>query len=132
MAYVDQKFKAKVAPVIKALLKKYGLRGSLSVKHHTTLILTVSGGGIDFIDNYTKACRNRSVELRDAQYLSVNCHWAHEHFTGSALEFIKAAIQALKGTDYFDKSDSMTDYFHVSHYIGIEIGKWDKPYQLDK
>lgn len=38
-------------------------------------------------------------------------------------------IEILKGKEYFDKSDIMTDYFHVSHYFHLEIGKWDKPYK---
>lgn len=32
------------------------------------------------------------------------------------------------GQEWFDKSDSMTDYFHTAFYIDISIGKWDKAY----
>jgi len=24
----------------------------------------------------------------------------------------------------------MTDYFHVGHYVEINVGRWDKDYQL--
>jgi hypothetical protein len=34
----------------------------------------------------------------------------------------------MKGPDFFDHSDSQTDYFHLSHYTDINIGKWDRPY----
>jgi hypothetical protein len=34
----------------------------------------------------------------------------------------------MKGPDFYDNTDIMTDYFDVSHYIDISIGKWDKPY----
>jgi len=37
---------------------------------------------------------------------------------------------AMLGVDYYNNSDIMTDYFDVSHYIYIEIGRWDKPYVL--
>ena len=30
----------------------------------------------------------------------------------------------------FDKSDPMTDYFHVGYYISVRIGSYDKPYEL--
>jgi hypothetical protein len=32
--------------------------------------------------------------------------------------------------DNFDKSDSMTDYFHVGHYVDINVGKWNKPFKV--
>lgn len=35
----------------------------------------------------------------------------------------------MKGKDYHDNSDTMTDYFDTSHYIDIFIGRdHDKPY----
>lgn len=137
MAYVSKEMKAKAAPVIKALLKKYGLKGSLSVRNHSTLTLTVSQGAIDFIGNFNSTCQ-RQPRYNDRQFIpaeksiQVNTYWAHEHFSGKAAEFLGKAIQALKGPDYFDESDAMTDYFHCSHYIGINIGRWDKPYALVK
>jgi len=28
---------------------------------------------------------------------------------------------------WWDKSDTMTDYFHCAYYYDIAIGKWNKP-----
>lgn len=137
MEYVSQEMKEKIAPTIKALLKKHGLKGSLSVRNHSTLVLTVSQGSIDFIGNFNETCARRP-NYNDRQFqpakdsIQVNTYWAHEHFTGKAAQFIDSAIKALKGPDYFDKSDLMTDYFHCSHYIDINIGRWNKPYALVK
>lgn len=39
-------------------------------------------------------------------------------------------INDILNKDNFDESDSMTDYFHVGHYISISIGAWDKPFTL--
>jgi len=39
-------------------------------------------------------------------------------------------LAAMKGPGWFDKSDSMTDYFHVKHYCDINVGKYNKPYFL--
>ena len=36
------------------------------------------------------------------------------------------------GKDYFDHSDAQIDYFHCSHYIDVNIGRWDQPYALVK
>ena len=36
----------------------------------------------------------------------------------------------MKGPNYFNNDDAMTDYFHRSHYTDINVGKWNKPYFL--
>jgi len=47
------------------------------------------------------------------------------------LDIIKTAPGKIEGgTEYFDKSDIMTDYFHVAYYYNIVIGSWDKPYEM--
>jgi hypothetical protein len=52
MAYVSQDMKAKLAPTIKAICKKYGIKASIAVRHHSTLVLNVRQGSIKFIENY--------------------------------------------------------------------------------
>jgi len=51
-------------------------------------------------------------------------------FSGTALAFLEEVIPEMYGTDYFDESDAQTDYFHCSHYIDVNIGRWDKAYEL--
>ena len=41
-------------------------------------------------------------------------------------------VEALKSADWYDKSDAMTDYFNTAYYVDVNIGKWDKPYSLEK
>ena len=36
--------------------------------------------------------------------------------------------EKIKYQDFFNNDDIMTDYFHRSHYIDINIGSWNKPY----
>lgn len=136
MAYVSQEKKAKLAPQIKAICKKYGVSGTLSVSNHSTLVLTIKSGVIDFISNYNDVAGNRlqhsSLGFQKAtNSISVNPYWYQEHFDGIAKAFIDEIIPAMKGNEYFDDSDIMTDYFHVSHYFDINIGKWNKPYNLN-
>lgn len=135
MAYVSQELKAKLAPAVKALLKKYGLKGSLSVNNHSTLVLTIGSGRIDFIDNFNRTCeripRPEHLPFQPAtKSIQVNTYWCHEHFSGAAKDFLVAAVDALKGPDFFDHSDAQTDYFHRSHYVDINIGRWNKPYTV--
>jgi hypothetical protein len=141
MAYVSQDLKSKLSPTIKAICKKHGVKASIAVRHHSTLVLNVKSGKIDFIENYIKtdadkvAANKMSLDtiahIRKNQSLDVNTYWAHEHYSGKAKQFLTEMISAMKGPDFFDHTDAQTDYFHCSHYIDINIGKWDKPYIVE-
>ena len=50
MAYFSQERKKEMQPKIKELLKEYGLKGRLSVQHHSSVVLTVFSGEMDFSD----------------------------------------------------------------------------------
>ena len=113
MAYVSQDDKRKLTPAIKAVLNKYGMKGSISVRHHSTLVVTLRSGNIDF-------------GTTDAD---VNVYWIDQHYTGTARNFLNELLDAMKGPDYFNEDDAQTDYFHRSHYTDICIGSaWNKPY----
>jgi hypothetical protein len=135
MAYVSKEMKARIAPVVKALCKKYGVKGTLSVRHNSSLVLTISQGAIDFIGSANR--RNQAIASNRGQaahvvrdHIQVNTYWVHDHYDGVAREFLEQAVEALKGPDYFDHSDIQTDYFHRSHHVDINIGKWNRPYSL--
>jgi len=137
MAYVSQTMKAELAPAIKAICKKYGIKGSLAVRHHSTLVLNIKSGKIDFIKNYNDVVEQRNAgDLRQGYkasgYIQVNEYHTDSQYTGKAQKFFAEVIAAMKGPKFFDNSDPMTDYFHVSHYIDINVGKWNKPYVLEK
>ena len=118
MAYVSQADKKALTPAIKAVLNKYGMKGSISVRHHSTLVVKVKSGAIDFSDY-----------MRGEAYVDVNPYWIDQHYNGIARDFLNELLDAMKGPNYFCEDDSMTDYFHRSHYTDITIGTaWDKPY----
>ena len=142
MAYVSQETKAKLAPTIKAICKKYGVKASIAVRHHSSLVLNIKQGEIDFIENYIstdadlmhggKMSQSQIDYIRDTRYLDVNTYWYHEHYSGKAKQFLGEMIAAMEGPDFFNHDDVQSDYFHRSHYIDINIGRWDKPYALVK
>jgi len=121
MGYVSQDDKKKLAPAIKAVLKKYDMKGTISVRHHSSLVVTIKSGQIDFSEYM-----NAGEYQRD--YLQVNEAWIDRHYDGIQRDFLNELAAAMKGPDFFDESDIMTDYFHRSHYIDINIGKFDAPY----
>jgi hypothetical protein len=140
MAYVSQQMKAELAPAIKTILKKYGIKGSLAVSNHSTLVLNIKSGKIDFIKNHlaaTEAVRSGRPEFNMTEesfrgYMQINPYHTDSQFSGKAKKFLAEVIAAMKGPKFFDHSDSMTDYFHCSHYIDINLGRWNKPYVLEK
>ena len=129
MAYVDQQKKNKLAPQIKAVLKKYGVKASIAVRHHLTLVVNIRSGNIDFIGNHNDI---NYKNMASNGYIDVNVYWYHEHFSGVAKRFLDELVDAARGTDWFDHSDSQTDFFHCSHYIDINIGSWQQPYVFEK
>jgi len=104
----------------------------LSIDHHSTIVLTIASGKIDFIGNYNKVVGGKHHEnfTPVTDDMSINPYWFHEHFDGAAKEFLTKAIKELKGEGWFDNSDIMTDYFHVKHYVNVKVGKWNRPYVL--
>jgi len=122
MAYVSKQDKAELAPKIKLVLKKYDMKGSISVRHHSSLVVTLQSGAIDFSDYFTHG----------EGYIQVNTYWIDDHYTGIAKAFLTELLVAMKGPNYFNDDDAMTDYFSRSHYTDINVGKWNKPYVLVK
>jgi len=48
MAYMNQEKKKKLAPAIKEICKKYGIKATLGVSNYSTLNLNLKSGSIDF------------------------------------------------------------------------------------
>jgi hypothetical protein len=137
MAYVSQEMKRVKAPAIKAVLAKYGVKGSISVGNHSSLVVTLKEGALDLIGEANKS--NREVaERRNERFYpvegnySVNTYWIDDHYKGKIRSFFKELLAAMRGNDWFDESDSMTDYFHTAFYTDINVGRWNKPYVHSK
>ena len=122
---MSQEKKAKIAPAVKAILKKYNVKASLAVRNHMTLVLNVKQGPIDFINDFGNSEDAKKFGIQ------VNPYWYHEHFTGESKEFLTEVITAMNDGNH-DRSDIQTDYFDVGWYVDVNIGQWNKPYALEK
>lgn len=120
MAYMNQEKKAKIAAVLKPILKKYNVKGSLRVRNHMAICLTITQGPIDFV---------KDSNAQDG-YIQVNPYWYQDHFSGKAKEFLSEVIPAMYSADYYDNSDAMVDYFDTAYYVDVNIGKWNQDYKL--
>jgi hypothetical protein len=131
MAYMSQEKKSKISPLVKSICKKYGIKASLAVRHHSTLVLNVKSGNIDFISNFNETIENRPGGFRNGspaeKSLQINTYWCHEHFSGKAKKFLSEILQVMNSGNH-DNSDIQSDYFDVGWYVDVNIGQWDKPY----
>jgi len=139
MAWMNQEKKQKIVEKVKPILKKYKMKGTFSVRNHSTIVLKLKSGSIDFIGNMNPN-RNDLLnphkvdyeKLREKYNLDINPYWYTEHYVGTAKKFLDELIPAMKSADWYDRSEIQTDYFDTAYYYDINVGSWNEPYTLTK
>jgi hypothetical protein len=139
MAYMSQERKAKLVKAAKIVLKKYGVKATFGVSNHSTIVCNIKSGKIDFIKNYTEVSQADNYLRNAFMYnppepvtrIDVNPYHYRNHFSGKARKFMEELFAALNNGNW-DKSDIQTDYFNVGWYVDVNVGKWNKPYILEK
>ena len=114
MAFMNADRKEELAPGVRAVLKKYNLKGTLRIRNNTTIVLTLRSGPIDFGN----------------ECLQVNIFWIHEIYGYTvAAQVLSELTDALNEGNY-DNSMPQCDYFDVGWHVHLKIGEYDKPYLL--
>ena len=137
MAYMNQERKKQLAPAIKAVLKKYNMKGTIGVRNHSSLIVNIKSGALDLLgaaqkhnDQYAEMRGQEPYQVGD--HLQVNTYhcqdWAEKVGETKIAKFYKELIAAMKGDLYYDNSDAMIDYFDTAYYMDINVGNWNTPY----
>jgi|APSaa5957512535_1039671.scaffolds.fasta_scaffold14897_5 hypothetical protein len=133
MAYMSQELKRELAPGIKAVLKKYGMKGSIGVRHYSTLVVNIKSGDLNIMREINRSNRvdcqrhwNHLLDYQQRDYESLSAH-SVDQYQGIIGQFVNEIIGAMM-TGNFDKFDIMSDYHHVGWYIDINVGKYDTPY----
>ena len=121
MAWYTQEMKSTVAPLVKAISKKYKLKTSLSVRNSSTIVLTISQGSIDFINEYQGQV--------SSNYMQVNPCTVHNMFNGPSKEALLELREVLMEGNW-NNTRAEIDYFDVGWYIQINVGLYNKPYQV--
>jgi hypothetical protein len=147
MAYVSQEDKKKLAPGIKAVLKKYGMKASIAVRHHSGLVVNIKSGDLDILgawkesaladsryDRFDPSDVERLNYRLKADHIDVNPYWIDDAYATDkkVLDFLNELKTAMEGPDFFNNDDIMTDYHHRSHYVYIHVGNWNTPYVCNK
>ena len=127
MAYIGAQDVKAIRDELKATFPnfKFGVRkgsGSLSVE------VTIKQGPVDFAEVF-KGERTAYAQINE---FHLYLYGKHEAFFDQVLTIIKTAPANAGGRAWFDKSDAMTDYFHVAYYINLNVGEWNAPYVCTK
>ena len=131
MAYMSQERKEQIRQKLAPVLAKYQLNASLSVRHHSTIVLTIYSGAVDFITNYNETMKSiNGIQRGESNgYIDVNTSWYKEHFSAEPLEAITEIMEALNFGNH-DRSDIQSDYFDVGWYTDVHIGSYKHNYLL--
>ena len=119
---------AKIKADLKPILAHYKVKATVSVRDWREIHLNIKSSQFDFLGAY--ADKNDEYIFKRG-YLQMtansNTRWT-KWASGDMLKFLNAALDALKGGVYYDKSDALSDNFDVSYYIYINIGNFGTPY----
>ena len=120
MAYISQEEKKELAPGIKAVLKKYGVKGTIAVRGYSSLVVNIKSGVLDLMGD---------CGLPNEDSFQVNPYYAEERAKDPKIgSFYGELLAAMKGTKWYNNSDAQIDYFHIAYYVDINVGKWDTGY----
>lgn len=142
MAYVSQEDKKMLSPAIKAVLKKYDMKGTIAIQNNMTLVVNVKQGRLDVLGSWKRSALNctsfdrsnehdvmRMKHLMEETYVTVNPYWIESQYDDQEVtDFLLELKSAMEGPEFFCEDDMMTDYFHRSHYVDINIGNYGKPF----
>ena len=123
MAYVSKEKKAKVYAKLKEIIPR-SWRWSLAVSHNMALVLTIAKAPVDLLSE----ARPDGHPSRDT-YVNLN-EYRLDKIKNTEIREIFLAVREAMNTENFNHSDTMRDYHSLGHYIDINIGKWDKPFEL--
>jgi hypothetical protein len=111
MAYMNQEKKAELAPAIKAVFKKYSVKGTISVRDHVALCVTI---------------KESPFAIGDC--VQVNHYTIDRSYEGECRDFLNELHEAMTDGNH-DDSDSQVDYFDVGWYVSINFGTYEKPHR---
>ena len=138
MAFVSKEDKKALTPAIKAVCAKHGYKVSLSIWNSSSLIAKIKNAesilkGYCEIQQNENKLRRREINgydnfsservMQEAAKWghTVNEYWIEDNYCEKGIAFLNELKEAMEGPDFFCEDDIMTDYFHRSHWIEIQL-----------
>jgi hypothetical protein len=120
MAYMNKEN----ATLIRNALKVAFPNIKFAVRKDTHSIhVTIASSDIDFSDLDKEGVWGVKGYAQINQF-HLHQYGRHETLLAKIVDIIKTA----PADKWYDRSDSMSDYFDTAFYIHLNVGAWDKPY----
>lgn len=135
MAYISTEEVAAIRKQLKAEMPEY--KFSVKKCHHSSVTVAFMKGPawetFQSRDRYTGEMHDDAMDDHE----QLNHVWAENFYGEKNAAIIKKVEKIIKtapvkagGREWYDDSDSQSDYFDTAFYMSIHIGAWDKPYQV--
>ena len=125
MAYITAQETAQIRKSLKATFPQFKFKVNMSSGHHGVNVIILAGP-TDFSD----------ILLFDGKKVNnVNINEFHLYHYKQHEPFLKQVVDIIKTASdnkWYDRSDSMTDYFDTAFYIHLSIGDWQSDYICKK
>lgn len=123
MAYISAKEVAAIRKELKKTFPKFKFGVRKSTGGHRVDV-TIKKGPTDFSD----ICRG-DVYAQINPY-HTGKYGEHSKFFTKIIEIMKTAPAKVGMGEWYDNSDAMTDYFDVAYYLSLNVGNFQKPYEI--
>jgi len=122
---MNQEKKSKLAPLIKKVAAKYGVKITIGVRNNSVLIVNIISGKLDFVkDAVDKDLKNRLTNsaTRDYSYsIPAFSEFVARDFEGKSKNFLLELLNAMNAGNH-DRSDYQTDYYDIGWGTDINLG----------
>jgi len=125
MAYMNQDKKAVIKANLDKVLKPLGVKFSLRVQNHMSITCTIKSAPFNML-----ADRKQALSAFQQDHAQVNPYWFQDHYEGKTRDVLAKVMEAMQSAGYYDRSDAMVDYFDAAYYYHVNIGDYDKPFQV--
>lgn len=133
MAYITAEKVAEKRNKIKAAFPaKEGWKFSVRREHYTAISIKVLRGPVAleiFKKDEDSDYRRPENGVEMIERAGTHPSWIDGKFPEETAKIL-FKIWAIVNEDNYDNSDTMTDYFDVGFYANVDIGDWDKPYEV--
>lgn len=137
MAYISTDDVKHIRNELKKELPQY--KFSVVRDHHSSVTISLMKGpafnDYEYFDRYNNV--TKTANLSDGEHHQIN-QFHLEDFYGKENAEILSKIDTISrtapakngGKVWYNDSDIQTDYFDIAYYVHINVGKWNKPYEV--
>jgi hypothetical protein len=128
VAYITTEETREIRNALKETFKNTTFKFGVKKDHYSSITVTIKAGA----ELPTVA---KKLTENGSDYYPLNPYHLDQNI-GTENEFIvlNEVIRVIKegsSNKWYDKSDSMTDYFDTAFYFYVNIGQYKKPYQVN-